>query len=115
MISPGEAFSIFEKWQNEGSFLYLFTAAETGKTRLQAAVSEVVRNSSMLRIVAGPSDTHAVMMSIDLQGASFEYSDTRETPDPELAARGWVCFLTAFLPSGSTYLFAECVVEDNHT
>jgi hypothetical protein len=115
MISPGEAFSIFEKWQNEGSFLYLFTAAETGKARLQAAVSEVVKKSSTLRIVARPSDTDAVMMSIDLQGASFEYSDTRETPDPELAAQGWVCFLTAFLPSGSTYLFAECVVEDTHT
>lgn len=115
MISPGEAFSIFEKWQNEGSFLYLFTAAETGKVRVQAAVSEVIKNSSTLRIVARPSDRGTVMMSLDLKGASFEYSDTRETPDPELAAQGWVCFVTAFLPSGPTYLFAECVVEDNHT
>jgi hypothetical protein len=113
MISPGEAFAIFEKWKAEGVLLYLFSAHDESKGRFQVAVSEVLSNSARLNLVARKPDAGVEPLSINLTGACFEYSDPRETPDPEVAAQGWVCFVTAFLPAGPTYLFAECVVGDN--
>ena len=115
MISPGEAFSMFEKWKAEGALLYLFSAHGKDKGRVQVAVSEVLGNSGTVRLVARKSAADSETISLNLMEAAFEYSDARETPDPDLAARGWVCFVTAFLPLGPTYLFAECVEEESHT
>jgi hypothetical protein len=109
MISSQDAFLILEKWKKEKRFLYIFTSTPDGSAKFQALVSEVLRKSESLIVFAERSDGGTTELGIELKGAEFEYGDPRETFDPELAATGWVCFLSAFLPSGGSIMFAERV------
>ncbi len=108
MISSAEAFLIFDKWRAESRFLYVFTATPSGESkRFQAIVREVLMNSERLRLLAERSDGGSLPIEIDLAGAKFKYADTRELDDPELGKTAWVCFVTVFLASEGSIMFAE--------
>lgn len=113
MISSDEAFSLFEKWREERKFLYVFTSTPDGSSKkFQSIVVDVLRNSEKLMLRAQSASDDDLDVWIDLKSAEFEYADPRETFDPELAMTGWVCFVSAFLPSGGKLMFAERISQD---
>ena len=108
MISSEEAFLIFDKWRSEGKLVYVWTVAPDGqRRRFQASFSEVLTTSRRLILWAEREGGETVGVEVELGGATFEYADTRETADPDLAAMAWVCFLSAFLPDGGAMMFGE--------
>lgn len=112
MISSEDAFSIFGKWKEERPLVKLLVGIPvrgktiTGDRWPSLRIIEISLTSP--KIVAQVEGADDEALEFDLEGAVFEYGDTREAEvPPELAAGSWVCFLEAVLPSGNRMLFAE--------
>jgi hypothetical protein len=107
MIFADEAFSIFRKWKSESSPVKYLGGSLDGlpanPPRGYSCVVDVEPPRIWLSLAGSPGPPY----SINLEGATFEYSDTRETSCPAFAAESWVCFVKAILPGGRKLLFAE--------
>jgi len=106
MTSSDEAFSLFDKWKDDGRFILLHSYTHGQRNRFAAIVVDVLKHSGIVLLRVKASDMSESELSVDLQGATFEYADPRESPDPELAETIWDCFLVVFLPSGGSLIFA---------
>jgi len=109
MISSSEAFLIFRKWKEESSTVeFLGGSLDTVPTlRPPGTFSRVVDVSESPPSVSLQHETgDRALLSIKLDGALFEYADTRELLRPE-SGRDWVCFLVVKLPSGHKFVFGE--------
>lgn len=104
--SSAEAFSLFEKWKEEHTFLHVHTYSLAASNRFDAVVLTVLRDTGKLVLSVRALDGEEATFHIDLKGAMFEYADPRESPDPEISAVIWDCFLLARLPSGGSLIFA---------
>jgi hypothetical protein len=66
-------------------------------------VSVLIREASALTGKVTVDEAGA-FSEVDLFGATFKYSDPRDSP---LVDGGWVCSLEATLPDGAVLVFAE--------
>ncbi|MGD0213456.1 MAG: hypothetical protein ABSB87_09500 [Terriglobales bacterium] len=110
MTSWEDAFLILNKWRDDPE-PPLIAVMKVGEwpdeqgqtTSIAGGVSVFIKETS----VSGGTvtvDEAGLLSDIDLTGAVFEYSDSRDSP---LVDGDWVCSLVATFPDGEILVFAE--------
>ncbi len=110
MTSWEDAFLILNKWRDDPeppliSFMKVADwSGPQGETiSIASGVSVFIRETSVAKGTV-TIDEAGVLSNVDLSGATFEYSDSRDSP---LVDGDWVCSLVATFPDGKILIFAE--------
>ncbi len=111
-ISSSEAFSILDKWREDGAVIqFAYPVTQTGEHRYRwVRVSEVISGESAAAVLSVLRDPFPTVR-VNLSGAKYEYGDHREFREDErlanLAESQWVCFLSVEVPSGNKMILSE--------
>jgi len=109
MTSCDDAFLILKKWRDDPGPPLIYLLHVVANRQTQGAS---IASGSSFRVLEVNSQTGLVELGgaftdpveIDLSDATFEYSDSRDSP---LIDGKWVCSLEAALPDGELIVFAE--------
>lgn len=105
-ISPEDAYLIFDKWREEQSPLQLVMKRPPGLRAVNSTFVKSVLPHSHQVLIAALVDGEYLSVSVNLQGAEYEYEDANAVL-PDFAGGKWVCFLAANFPNGNRYVFGE--------
>ena len=111
MVSWEEAFLIFNKWRDDPGPPLISLLRESALFSSQEQDQKILSGGTV-HVLAADATSGVVTLGltpksaedIDLSGATFRYSDPRDT---RLVDGEWECSLEAILPDGTLIVFAE--------
>jgi len=113
MTSWDDALLILNGWRDKPAHVEFLTVVpdgvdEDGETIFVAhGPTGLIKGVRPKTKVMDCEDGSGQQFEIDLQGAKFEYDDTKRSPFPDSRADLWVCFLEVTLRDGTRLVLAE--------